>query len=91
MKRLSDGQPIRELLMVPATLPRFVRIPGSVTRYVAVETLIRHFTAILFPGYEVLSEGAFRVIRDSDIELRRKPRISSAISAAPSSSGVVDA
>jgi polyphosphate kinase len=26
LKRLSDGEPIRELLMVPATLPRFIRI-----------------------------------------------------------------
>jgi len=41
LKRLSDGEPIRELLMVPATLPRFVRIPGAETRYVAIETMIR--------------------------------------------------
>jgi len=72
LRRLSDGEPIRELLMVPATLPRFVRIPGAETRYVAIETLIRRFTGVLFPGYEVLSDGAFRVIRDSDIELEEE-------------------
>jgi polyphosphate kinase len=72
LKRLSDGEPIRELLMVPSTLPRFVRIPGGATRYVAIETIIRRFTDILFPGYEVLSDGAFRVIRDSDIELEEE-------------------
>jgi polyphosphate kinase len=72
LKRLSDGEPIRELLMVPATLPRFVRIPGAETRYVAIETMIRRFTDILFPGYQVLSSGAFRVIRDSDIELEEE-------------------
>ena len=29
LKRISDGEPIRELLMVPSTLPRFVRVPGE--------------------------------------------------------------
>jgi polyphosphate kinase len=72
LKRLSDGEPIRELLMVPSSLPRFVRIPGSATRYVAIETMIRRFTGILFPGYEVLSHGAFRIIRDSDIEIEEE-------------------
>ena len=72
LKRLSDGEPIRELLMVPSALPRFVRLPGSASQYVAIETLIRYFTHILFPGYEVLHHGAFRVIRDSDIELEEE-------------------
>ena len=35
---MSDGEPIRELLMVPATLPRFIRLPGEAARYVAIET-----------------------------------------------------
>jgi polyphosphate kinase len=72
LKRLSDGEPIRELLMVPSALPRFVRLPGPASQYVAIETLIRYFTHILFPGYEVLHHGAFRVIRDSDIELEEE-------------------
>jgi polyphosphate kinase len=72
LKRISDGEPIRELLMVPSTLPRFVRVPGPQARYMAIETLIRRFTPILFPGYVVLGRGAFRVIRDSDIELEEE-------------------
>ena len=78
--RLSDAEPIRELLMVPATLPSFVRLPdlpvenGAAprARYVAIETVIRRFTHILFPGYEVQGDGAFRIIRDSDIELEEE-------------------
>ncbi|HMJ93596.1 MAG TPA: RNA degradosome polyphosphate kinase, partial [Allosphingosinicella sp.] len=59
LKRVSDGQPIRELLMVPTTLPRFVRLPGEAVRYMAVETIIRRYISKLFPGYEMLGGGAF--------------------------------
>ena len=72
LKRLSDGEPIRELLMVPATLPRFVRLPGEEARYVPIEALIRSQTETLFPGYEMLGGGAFRIIRDSDIEVEEE-------------------
>ncbi|ARS25755.1 RNA degradosome polyphosphate kinase [Sphingomonas sp. KC8] len=72
LKRLSDGEPIRELLMVPATLRRFVRLPGDSARYVSIEAVIRRCTDILFPGYSVGAYGAFRVIRDSDIEVEEE-------------------
>jgi len=72
LKRLSDGEPIRELLMVPPTLPRFIRLPGEAARYIAIETLIRRHISLLFPGYEMLGGGAFRIIRDSDIEIEEE-------------------
>ncbi|HEV2746036.1 MAG TPA: RNA degradosome polyphosphate kinase [Allosphingosinicella sp.] len=72
LRRLSDGEPIRELLMVPNTLPRFIRLPGETARYIAVETLIRRHICTLFPGYELLGGGAFRIIRDSDIEVEEE-------------------
>lgn len=72
LQRLADGEPIQELLMVPATLPRFIRLPGDADRYVAIETLIRRQIGTLFPGYVLLGGGAFRVIRDSDIEVEEE-------------------
>ena len=72
LKRLSDGEPIRELLMVPSALPRFVRLPGEAARYVSIERVIRRQTGILFPGYELVGGGAFRIIRDSDIEIEEE-------------------
>src|SRR5688500_4635989 len=72
LKRISDGEPIRELLMVPSTLPRFVRIPGEAAHHVAIETVIRRQIGSLFPGYELLGGGAFRIIRDSDIEMEEE-------------------
>ena len=69
LKRLSDDEPIRELVMIPSTLPRFIRVPGHETVFVTIETLLRHSTGTMFPGYEVLGAAAFRIIRDSDIEI----------------------
>ncbi|HEX8572177.1 MAG TPA: RNA degradosome polyphosphate kinase [Allosphingosinicella sp.] len=72
LRRQSTGEPIRELLMVPATLPRFIRLPGAEARYIAVETLIRRNIGALFPGYDLIGGGAFRIIRDSDIEIEEE-------------------
>jgi polyphosphate kinase len=72
LKRISDGEPIRELVMIPASLPRFIRVEGRRPVYVRMETMLRRFQAQLFPGYEVLGAGAFRIIRDSDIEVEEE-------------------
>jgi polyphosphate kinase len=72
LKRKGQRRPIRELLMIPATLPRFVRLPGETARYIAVENLIRRHIATIFPDYQLLGGGAFRIIRDSDIEIEEE-------------------
>jgi polyphosphate kinase len=63
---------VRELIMAPPSLPRFIRIPGDTSRYIALETLIRCKTDYLFPKYQLLQGGAFRIIRDSDIEVEEE-------------------
>ena len=71
--RRSDNEPIRELVMLPAAMPRFVRLPGGEgARYIAVESVLKRFSHILFPGYEVLGAAEFRVLRDSDIEIEEE-------------------
>jgi len=70
--RKSDGVEILELVMLPATAPRFVRIRGDEARYVSMETLIRRFSSVLFPGYDVRGSAAFRVLRDSDLEIEEE-------------------
>ena len=72
LRRRRSGESIRELLMVPPSVPRFVRLPGAEARYMAIETLIRRNIDTLFPGAELVAEGAFRVIRDSDIEIEEE-------------------
>ncbi len=70
--RDSDDEPIRELVMLPATMPRFVRLPGDPARYVATESVVKRFSALLFPGYAVRGAAEFRVLRDSDIEIEEE-------------------
>ncbi|WP_404339119.1 RNA degradosome polyphosphate kinase [Sphingomonas sp. MMS12-HWE2-04] len=70
--RRSDHEPIRELVLLPTTMPRFARLPGLPARYVAVETLLKRFSHLLFPGYDVRGSAAFRVLRDSDIEIEEE-------------------
>ncbi len=72
LRRLSDGEPIRELVMVPPTVPRFLRLPRKPAAFIAMESLLRRYTGMLFPGYDVLASGAFRIIRDSDIEIEEE-------------------
>ena len=67
--RASDGEEIRELVMLPAPMQRFVRLPGDAARYVAVESLVKRFSTVIFPGYAVRGAAEFRVLRDSDIEI----------------------
>jgi polyphosphate kinase len=70
--RISDDEPIRELVMLPAPMPRFVRLPGEQARYVAVESLVKRFSTLIFPGYRVIGAAEFRVLRDSDIEIEEE-------------------
>jgi polyphosphate kinase len=70
--RESDQEPIRELVMLPAAMPRFVRLPGETARYIAVESVLKRFSTTLFPGYQVLGAAEFRVLRDSDIEIEEE-------------------
>ena len=72
LKRVSDGEPIRELVMLPPTLPRFLRLPGEAANYITIENVLKRFSASIFPGYEVRAIGGFRVIRDSDLEIEEE-------------------
>ena len=74
LEREGDGEAMTALLRVPHKLERFIRLPSpedapEVSRFIAREHAISLFTARLFPGYSVTGKGAFRVIRDSDMEI----------------------
>ena len=76
LKRQSDAKPMTALLRLPSAMPRFIALPGegdgAPTRFILVEELISLFIERLFPGYELMERGMFRLIRDSDIEIQEE-------------------
>ncbi|RFB81057.1 RNA degradosome polyphosphate kinase [Methylovirgula sp. 4M-Z18] len=72
----SDGRRMNALVRLPTKIDRFVKLPDAFGtgggRFVALETLILMFVNKLFPGYDMRGSGAFRIIRDSDIEVEEE-------------------
>ena len=64
------------LVRMPNKIERFIRIPelagGGPAQFIRLETLILMNSKKLFPDYEVVGEGLFRVIRDSDLEVEEE-------------------
>ena len=75
LKSTRDGDAMVALLRLPAGIRRFVELPprkDHKTIFVSIEEVISLFIGKLFPGYEVIGSGNFRVIRDSDIEVEEE-------------------
>ncbi len=70
MERISTKKSLRALLPVPAQIDRFVSLPSdSGRRYLPLEELLLLHASRLFPGYALKGSCAFKVLRDSDLEL----------------------
>ncbi|ABC62742.1 RNA degradosome polyphosphate kinase [Erythrobacter litoralis] len=66
------GEELVEMVLIPSALPRFIRVPGEDALYISIESLITRFAKELFPGFEIVGDGTFRVLRDSDIEIQEE-------------------
>jgi polyphosphate kinase len=75
LKRKRDGRALNALIPVPSQVARFIDVTPAgnsergARRFLTLENAITLFLDELFPGYKLEAQGAFRVVRDSDIEI----------------------
>jgi polyphosphate kinase len=72
LERVSDGERLQALTLIPPSVNRFVRLPGQPIRFLPIEQMIALFLDHLFPGFAVVAQGVFRVLRDSEVELEEE-------------------
>jgi polyphosphate kinase len=70
LENTKTGKWNHEILSLPSMIQRFVRVPapGGRGRFVPLEQVIIKFHQMLLPGFEVVEQGIFRVLRDSEVE-----------------------
>ncbi len=68
LRRETDARRLQALLPIPQQIERFIRLPGE-ARFLPLEELLMLHLGSLFPGYRDVGHCAFRVLRDSDIEV----------------------
>ena len=71
LERATDRRALQALLPIPQQIARFVPLPAKPGehRFLPLEELLMLHLGMLFPGYVDRGHCAFRVLRDSDLEV----------------------
>lgn len=74
LQRPGSYDRMTALIRVPSNMDRFITLPSELSadrriELVTIDSVIGLFFHLLFPGYDVVGSGTFRVIRDSELEI----------------------
>ncbi|MCG6904530.1 MAG: RNA degradosome polyphosphate kinase [Rhodobacter sp.] len=71
LERKKDKRALKALLPIPQQIDRFIQMHDvdGTRRYLPLEELLLLHIGTLFPGYRTKGHCAFRVLRDSDLEV----------------------
>ncbi|MCK0166023.1 RNA degradosome polyphosphate kinase [Jannaschia sp. S6380] len=79
LERKADRKTLRALLPIPTQIDRFIRLADGagkddapIIRFLPMEELLLMQIEQLFPGYVLKGRCAFRVLRDSDLEVEEE-------------------
>ena len=83
LRRRADAKQFYAMVPVPGQLRRFWRMAapegaspgpqkGGACRFIALEDLVLLFIERLFPGCDMEAQGAFQILRDSDVEIEEE-------------------
>ena len=77
LHRPRDGHSMNALIPLPGQIERFIRLParpGSEPRirFVLLEDLVGLFLGRLFPEFDTVAKGMFRLIRDTGVEFEEE-------------------
>jgi len=76
----KDETILTTLLPLPNRIRRFIRLPQglggdarkNIARFISLERMITHFIGHIFPATTLEGHGAFRIVRDSDVEIEEE-------------------
>lgn len=73
-RRRRSSSTYMGVVTVPRPLPRFVRLPktGATDDYIGLADLVELHSTKMYRGYEIVSEGAFRITRNSNLYLQEE-------------------
>ena len=74
LERKADKRKLLALLPIPNQIDRFVALaaPEGEHRFLPLEDLLLEHITSLFPGYALKGHCAFRILRDSDLEVEEE-------------------
>jgi len=77
LRRRADGRHLYALVPLPSQVDRFWLVSDRTARsgerrFMSLEGILSLFLDHLFPGCDVEAQGAFRVLRDSDVEIEEE-------------------